>query len=146
MVSRKSRIWLSDFTFSFHFYALEKEMVTHSNVLAWRIPWVGSHRVGHDWSDLAAVAVNWITTFSPRMSACFGHWMLLYHSYSLRRKSTKYKEPGSSRFLNHRLKFKQFNLNMGMEKKKFSPLAMPLFYLHLVKLMHRDQDVSNNNV
>ena len=33
-----------------------------------------------------------------------------------------------------------------MEKKKFSPLAMPLFYLHLVKLMHRDQDVSNNNV
>lgn len=29
-------------------------------------------------------------------------------------------------------------------KKKFSPIAMPLFYLHLVKLMHRDQDISNN--
>ena len=48
---------LSDFTFTFHFHALEKEMATHSSVLAWRIPRtgepgglpsVGSHRVGHD--------------------------------------------------------------------------------------------------
>ena len=45
---------LSDFTFTFHFHALEKEMATHSNVLAWRIPGtgvllsMGSHRVGHD--------------------------------------------------------------------------------------------------
>ena len=61
----KSRTWQSDFTFSFHFYALEKEMATHSSVLAWRIPGtgepsglpsMGSHRVGHDWSDLAAAA------------------------------------------------------------------------------------------
>ena len=61
----KSRTWLSDFTFIFHFHALEKEMATHSSVLAWRIPgtgepgWLpsmGSHRVGHDWSDLAAAA------------------------------------------------------------------------------------------
>ena len=59
----KSRTWLSDFTFSFHFHALEKEMATHSSVLAWRIPGTGEpgglpslglHRVGHDWSDLAA--------------------------------------------------------------------------------------------
>ena len=59
----KSRIQLSDFTFTFHFHALEKEMATHSSVVAWRIPWtekpgrlqsMGSHRVGHDWSDLAA--------------------------------------------------------------------------------------------
>ena len=50
---------------TFHFHALEKEMATHSSVLAWRIPGagepgglpsVGSHRVGYDWSDLAAVA------------------------------------------------------------------------------------------
>ena len=34
----KSRTWLSDFTFTFHFYALEKEMATHSSILAWRIP------------------------------------------------------------------------------------------------------------
>ena len=53
----KSRTRLSDFTFTFHFHALEKEMATHSSVLAWRIPGtvesVGLHRVGHDWSDLA---------------------------------------------------------------------------------------------
>ena len=61
----RSRTWLSDFTFTFHFHALEKEMATHSSVLAWRIPGtgepggllsMGSHRVGHDWSDLAAAA------------------------------------------------------------------------------------------
>ena len=61
----KSRTWLSDFTFTFHFHALEKEMATHSRVLAWRIPGteepsglpsMGLHRVGHNWSDLAAVA------------------------------------------------------------------------------------------
>ena len=61
----KSQIRLSDFTFNFHFHALEKEMATHSSVLAWRIPGteepgglpsLGSHRVGHDWSDLAAAA------------------------------------------------------------------------------------------
>ena len=61
----KSRTQLSDFTFTFHFHALEKEMATHSSILAWRIPGteepsglpsMGSHRVGHDWSDLAAAA------------------------------------------------------------------------------------------
>ena len=61
----KSQTRLSDFTFTFHFHALEKEMATHSSVLAWRIPGtakpgglpsMGSHRVGHDWSDLAAAA------------------------------------------------------------------------------------------
>ena len=61
----KSRTRLSDFTFTFHFHALEKEMATHSSVLAWRIsgmgepgglPSTGSHRVRHDWSDLAAAA------------------------------------------------------------------------------------------
>ena len=53
----KGRILLMDFTFTFHFHALEKEMATYSSVLAWRIPgtaepsWLlsmGSHRVGHD--------------------------------------------------------------------------------------------------
>ena len=59
----KSRARLNDFTFIFHFHALEKEMATHSSVLAWRIPGtgepgglpsMGSHRVGHNWSNLAA--------------------------------------------------------------------------------------------
>ena len=53
----KSQTRLSNFTFTFHFPALEKEMATHSSVLAWRIPWteepggllsMESHRVGHD--------------------------------------------------------------------------------------------------
>ena len=58
----KSQTRLSDFTFTFHFHALEKEMATHSSVLAWRIPGMGEplsmglHRVGHNWSDLAAAA------------------------------------------------------------------------------------------
>ena len=60
-------IWLNDFTFIFHFPALEKEMATHSSVLAWRIPGtrepgglpsVGSHRVGHDWRDLAVATAG----------------------------------------------------------------------------------------
>ena len=63
----KSRTRLSDFTFTFHFHALEKEMAAHSSVLAWRIPGMvepgglpskGSHRVGHDRSDLAAAAAE----------------------------------------------------------------------------------------
>ena len=55
----ESQMWLSDFTFTFHFSALEKEMAIHSSVLAWRIPGMGSHRVGHVWSDLA-IAVCYI--------------------------------------------------------------------------------------
>ena len=60
----QGRTRLSDFTFTFHFHASEKEMATHSSVLAWRIPAtaepgglpsMGSHRVGHK-SDLAAAA------------------------------------------------------------------------------------------
>ena len=43
-----SRTRLSNFTFTFHFHALEKEMAAHSSVLAWRIPGMGLHRVGHD--------------------------------------------------------------------------------------------------
>ena len=61
----RSRTRLSNFTFTFHFHALEKEMATHSSALAWRIPGtgepggllsMGSHWVGHNWSDLAAAA------------------------------------------------------------------------------------------
>ena len=59
----EGRTQLSDFTFTFHFHALERETATHSSVLAWRIPGtgepggllsMGSHGVGHDRSDLAA--------------------------------------------------------------------------------------------
>ena len=88
----RGRTWLSDFTFTFHFHALEKEMATHSSVLAWRIPGtgepgglpsMGSHRVGHDWSNLAAAAAEiegdvkdvcqflaWVTGFSVGWLSC----------------------------------------------------------------------------
>ena len=58
---------LSNFTFTFHFHALEKEMATHSSVLAWRtagtgepggLPSMESHRVGHDCSDLVSAAAG----------------------------------------------------------------------------------------
>ena len=90
---------LSDFTFTFHFHALEKEMATHSSVLAWRIPGtgepgglpsVGSHRVEHDWSDLAAAAAaafshrilqgresvvsSWCSVTAPKVSCPFKQW------------------------------------------------------------------------
>ena len=61
----KSQTRLSNFTFTFYFHALEKEKATHSSVLACRIPGMGepgglpsmgSHRVGHNWSGLAAAA------------------------------------------------------------------------------------------
>ena len=69
----KSRTLLSEFSFTFNFHALEKEMATHSSVLAWRIPWtgepgglpsMGSHRVRHDLSELAAAAAEMIMSFS----------------------------------------------------------------------------------
>ena len=75
----KSRTRLSDFIFTFHFHALEKEMTTHSSVLAWRIPGtgepggllsMGSHRVGHNWSDLAAAAAGNVNIASL-CSICF---------------------------------------------------------------------------
>ena len=67
-----SRTRLNDFTFTFHFHALEKEMATHSSVLAWRIlgtgepgglPSMGSHRVRHNCSDLAAAAAASLIVF-----------------------------------------------------------------------------------
>ena len=73
----KGRTQLSDFPFTFHFHALEKEMATHSSVLACRIPgtekpgrlqFMGSHRVGHDRSDLAAAAAE--ATQHACMHAC----------------------------------------------------------------------------
>ena len=81
--------WLSDFTFTFHFHALEKEMATHSSVLAWRIPGtgepgglpsMGSHRVGHNWRDLTA-AVYICQSYSPNSShppvpTLCPHWSL----------------------------------------------------------------------
>ena len=79
----EGRTRLSDFTFTFHFHTLEKEMATHSSVLVWRIPGtgepgglpsMGSHRVGHDWSYLAAAA-NKLTLF------CFYIFCFIFYIY-----------------------------------------------------------------
>ena len=85
-----SRTWLSDFTFTFHFPALEKEMATRYSVLAWRtpgagepggLPSMGSHRVGHDSSDLAAAAARYFKMKSTTElhsiffnRVCLLHW------------------------------------------------------------------------
>ena len=85
------RVRLSDFTFTFHFPALEKEMATHSSVLAWRIPGIGepsglpsmgSHRVGHDWSDLAAAAAAQSKPkyFEPKSDN--SHYLREFNSFS----------------------------------------------------------------
>ena len=82
----KSRTRLSDFTFTFHFHALQKEMGPHSSVLALKIPGtvepgglpsMGSHRVGHDWSDLAAAAAAWTIAHQAPLSRGLArqeHW------------------------------------------------------------------------
>ena len=89
----KSRTWLSILTFTFHFHTLEKEMATHSSVFAWRIPGMGkpgglpsmgSHRVGHDWSNLAAAAAAAMYQVCGTLPASFFSWFSLLmstHSY-----------------------------------------------------------------
>ena len=76
---------LSDFPFTFHFHALEKEMATHSSVLAWRIPGtvepgglpsMGSHRVGHNWSDLAAAVAHASKVMLKILQATFQQYMI----------------------------------------------------------------------
>jgi len=76
---------LRDFTFAFHFHALEKEMATHSSVLAWRIPGtgepggllsMGTHRVGHDWSDVVVVVPY--STLEYVFPVLFGSESILY--------------------------------------------------------------------
>ena len=89
---RYSRTWLSNFTFTFHFHALEKEMATHSSVIAWRIPGmgepggllsVGSHRVRHDWGDLvAAAAAVLLCRMLPLEKLGGVHWHLCTISYN----------------------------------------------------------------
>ena len=99
----RSQTRLSDLTFTFHFHALEKEMATHSSVLAWRIqgtaelgglPSMGSHRVGHDWRVLAAerpsvlrfmgsqrVRHDWVTELNWTEYSLYGY--ILHYIYPL---------------------------------------------------------------
>ena len=83
-----SRTRLRDFTFTFHFHALEKEMATHSSVLAWSIPGtgepgglpsMGSHRVSHDWSDLAAAAAALQSHIKEFFVAYISHCIIIMY-------------------------------------------------------------------
>ena len=85
----KCRTRLSNFTFTFHFHALDKQIATHSSVLAWRIPGtgkpdglpsMGSHRVRHNGSDLAAAAA---AAYIPRIHNKLSAWDLILKSRSL---------------------------------------------------------------
>ena len=85
----KSQTRLSDFTVTFHLHALEEEMATHSSVLAWRIPGTGKpgglpsmrlHRVGHDWSDLAAAAAWLQSHWGPQLSRFMGGFLNIFMS------------------------------------------------------------------
>ena len=106
----KSRTRLSDFTFTFHFHAFEKEMATHSSVLAWRIPGMGdpgglpsmgSHRVGHDWSDLAAAAASKDFQALPldRTQVPSLIKELLIRSHKLHSEAKKKKKPGDQKLM-----------------------------------------------
>ena len=78
----EGRTWLSDFTFTFHFHALEKEMAAHTIFLPgepqeWEpggLPSMASHRVGHDWSDLAAAAAAAAALNPQHLSKFFAIW------------------------------------------------------------------------
>ena len=80
MGSRRVGHGLSNFTFTFHFHALEKAMATHSSVLACGIPGTGEpgglpsmglHRIGHNWRNLAAKVLPWVTWFFQTASNQF---------------------------------------------------------------------------
>ena len=92
----KNQTRLSNFTFTFHFHALEKEMATHSSVLAWRIPGTGDrgglpsmglHRVRHNLSDLAAAAAEASSSNQPdkftERQEFFGQSRVSFESTSL---------------------------------------------------------------
>ena len=124
-----SRSRLSDFPFTFHFHALEKEMATHSSVPAWRIPGtgepggllsMGSHRVGHDWSDLAAADLAIFT--SPVQRITSGAILLKKKSHILPLKKKKlicvYKLKGRKKLISY--KSLSINCTAGNCAKQFT--------------------------
>ena len=119
---------LSDFTFTFHFHALEKEMATHSSVLAWKIPGtgkpgrlqsMGSLRVGHNWSDLAAAAATlWKFNPLPQMPM---NWNESYELDSF--------ECGNSTLFHSCCEFLRTDLSL-------SPLPLKLLLSSVVSVVH----------
>ena len=112
---------LSDFIFTFHFHALEKEMATHSSVLAWRIsgtgepgrlPSMGSHRVRHDWSDLAAAyIIRWLPLYA-NTSAEFLSWIAggCFTTKSISGKATRENQSSSTTPLFYKVETREVEL------------------------------------
>ena len=88
----KSRTRLSDFTFTFHFHSLEKEMATHSSVLAWRIP--GTAEPGGLWSMGVAQSRTPLKRFSSSSSSIQLGKAMTSHSSTLAWKIPWAEEPG----------------------------------------------------
>ena len=108
----EGRTRLSDFTFTLHFHALEKEMATHSSVLPWRIPGtgepgglpsIGSHRVGHNWSDSAAL-MPYIGSYYPLWECWRIRWFDL-HYFSNSLSLTPFRTLTPTFFIKHDLIF-----------------------------------------
>ena len=119
---------LSDFTFTFHFHALEKEMATHSSILAWRIPGMGKpggllsmglHRVGHNWSDLAAAAKGLLGEQAPNPGWYKAKTLTTSGSYALD------QNVKSARCLYRVLFLSLVGLNWTIFPKSSSPLHLP---------------------
>ena len=144
-IALQSQTRLSDFTFTIRFHSLEKEMATHSIILAWRIPGMGepggllsmgSHRVGHDWSDLAAAA--------PAAASDLKAWILI--QAQLVTSAMTVSKPFGSHFLSlylEEIQFKGFltslqSLEFSIYKSKAYWLKMCweinlIFMKHFVK-------------
>ena len=112
-----SLTWLSNFTFTFHFHAFEKEMAIHSNIFAWRIPGMGEpgglpslglHRVRHDWSDLAAAEAA-----AAAAAACPPHMQA--------KKCSKFSKPGFNSMWT--VNFQMFKLDL--EKAEEPEIKLP---------------------
>ena len=125
----RSRSRLSDFTFTFHFHALGREMAAHSSVLAWRIPGtgepgglpsLGSHRVGHDWSDAAAACtISFDLKIAPQAQYLF---FFLFRSVFSDQK--KKKKEFFLRYNWHLIlcRFKVYNVMMDISLGRQDPL------------------------
>ena len=144
-----SRTQLSDFTFTFHFHALEKETATHSSVLAWWIPGtgepggllsMGSHRVGHDWSDLAAAATKHLkTSWSLSFLNYTKNWRrgtskLILWSTDIKTRQRHYKKNYRLIFLMNIMK----KSSKKISKPKFNKYIRGNFYSWSNKIYSRD--------
>ena len=138
----KSWTRLSDFPFTFHLHALEKEMTTHSSVLAWRIPGtgepgglppVGSHRVGHDWGELAIAAARIVVKKKKKKFVLFSFLRIPDPPVSTLRTQTHFSSLGTLNFLSICLGIGSLNLQAATKHWAECPVpySRSLLVIHL---------------